>query len=65
MTLDRTSALSNTSYHFTDCCTTNTTVLNCRVPRSYTAVVVGTSTRFVLNLTPVCGELLQKSLLAT
>ena len=60
MTFDRTFALSNTSkYHFIDCCAPTTTVLNCRVPRSYTAVV-GISACFVLNLTTVYIELLQK-----
>ena len=34
--------------HFTDCCALTTTVLNCRVPRSFIAVV-GTSTCFILS----------------
>ena len=32
--------------HFTDCCALTTIVPNCRVPRSYTAVM-GTSTCFI------------------
>ena len=40
-------------------CAPTTTVLNCRVPRSYTAVM-GTSICCVLNLTTVRRELLQK-----
>ena len=61
MAFGRTSALSNII--FTDCCAPTKTVLNCRVPRNYTAVA-GTSTCFVLNLTTVCRDLLQKSLSA-
>ena len=34
--------------NFTDCCALTTIVLNCRVPQSYTAVMV-TSTCFILS----------------
>ena len=46
-------------HYFSDYCALTTTILNCRVSRSYTAVVC-TSTCFILNLTTVCRELLQK-----
>ena len=54
MTFDRTFALSNILL-LTAALRLHTTVLNCRVRRSYTAEV-GTSTCFVLNLTTVCRE---------
>ena len=62
MTFDRTSALS--SIILLTAALPLQTVLNCRVPRSYTAVM-GTSTSVVLNLTTVRRELLQKLLFAT
>ena len=55
MAFDRTFALRNIIL-LTTALRKNTTIMNCGVPRSYTAVV-GTSTCLVLNLTTVCREL--------